>query len=83
MFSSIQGFGQQLFLTLVTIATIIVSAYIARPGKVKVLEIVTVSSLLVVIGIQYYYLVQVTTNLPATKHWVYNVCCIIYSTRYL
>ncbi len=73
MFSSIQGFGQQAFISLVTIAVIIITGYIIRPGRLKPIETVTIASLLIIIGIQYYNLVLVVTYLPASQHWVYDV----------
>lgn len=77
MFSSIQGFGQQAFISLVTIAVIIITGYIIRPGRLKPIETLTIASLLIIIGIQYYNLVLVVTYLPASQHWVYDVSFIV------
>ena len=74
MFDGIEGFGRQLFLSIYLIVCTIIAANLCFGYDFKRRkEVAIVGMLCLVIGIQYYYLLDVVTFVPATRYYVYNV----------
>lgn len=74
MFNNIDAFGRQLFLSLFLIVCCIVAAHLCfgydtRRAK----EAFVIMILLLMIGVQYYFLVDTVSYVPATRFFVYNV----------
>lgn len=74
MFENIEGFGRQLFVSLFLIACACISAHTAFGWKTnRTREVGVLLFLLLLIGIQYYYLVEVASFIPASKFFIYDV----------
>jgi hypothetical protein len=72
MFSSIEGFGDQAFVSLVILALVVAAANVGT-GRFKTIELAVFMTASLLVGIQYFYVVKVATYIPASKHWVFDV----------
>jgi hypothetical protein len=74
MFSNIEAFGRQLLTSIYLIVCAIVAAQICFGyDKRKSREVFIVLSLFLILGIQYFYLIEVVSFVPATRFYVYDV----------
>lgn len=74
MFSSIFGFGYNIFITLVLLLTAGITAHLCYGyGTYKAKETYIMLILLLMIGTQMYYLINAATYIPATRFYTYNV----------
>jgi hypothetical protein len=74
MFDTIKGFGDQLFAVIVlAICAGITSHFCFGFGSKKAKETFVALILVLMVGTQFYHLIQAATYVPASKFYVFNV----------
>ena len=74
MYDTIFGPGNHVFGALVLILCLALSSYrVARSSSFNVRDVFVASLLLLMIGYQYYWLVEVSTYIPSSKFYMYDV----------
>jgi hypothetical protein len=74
MFTDIEGFGRQLLAAIFLLACMLLSVRIAVGRKNdSAREAFMIGVIALMLGIQYYYLVSVSSFLPASRFYIYNV----------
>jgi hypothetical protein len=74
MFNNIQGFGDQLFTVIVLLVSAGISSHICYGyGTRKAKEAFVGLILVLMVGTQFYHLINAVTFVPASKFQVYNV----------
>lgn len=73
MFSSISGFGNHLFGAIVLVVCFGLASTRIRSRFTTTKETFVISVLLLIIGYQYYLLTKVSTYVPSSKFYIYDV----------
>lgn len=74
MFENLESFGRQLLIAIYLIICTIIAAKISFGNETRrIKEFSVIGILVLAIGIQYYYLIDVVTFVPATRFYTYDV----------
>jgi mannose/fructose/N-acetylgalactosamine-specific phosphotransferase system component IID len=74
MFDTIKGFGDQLFAVIVLVICAGITAHFCFGfGTKKAKETFVALILVLIVGTQFYHLIQAATYVPASKFYVFNV----------
>jgi hypothetical protein len=74
MFDTIKGFGDQLFAVIVLVVSAGISSHFCFGyGSKKAKEVFIALILVLIVGTQFYHLIQAATYVPASKFYVFDV----------
>jgi hypothetical protein len=81
MFDTIKGFGDQLFAVIVLVVCAGISSHFCFGyGSKKAKEVFIALILVLIVGTQFYHLIQAATYVPASKFFVFDVSCQVLIT---
>lgn len=84
MFQSIDGFGRVFLMAIyLVICAVVTSQIIYGTNQRKAKEIFIILFLILIVGIQYFYLIEVANFVPATRFYTWDVSVFTVSSDFI